>query len=68
MSVDKTTGKLRVVKLMPEVSLERVQENTGFRVGAASQVSTVELPTAEELNILRQEVDPAKEYLGKDKD
>jgi glutaconate CoA-transferase subunit B len=68
MSVDKTTGKLRVVKLMPGVSLERVRENTLFRVGAASQVSTVELPTAEELNILRQEVDPAKEYLGKDKD
>jgi hypothetical protein len=31
-------------------------------------VSTVELPSAEELNILRQEVDPEKEYLGKDKD
>jgi glutaconate CoA-transferase subunit B len=68
MSVDKTTGKLRVVKLMPGVSFERVQENTGFPVGAASQVSTVELPTAEELNILHQQVDPAKEYLGKDKD
>jgi glutaconate CoA-transferase subunit B len=68
MSVDKATGKLQVVKLMPGVSLERVQENTLFRVEAASQVCTVELPSAEELNVLREEVDPAKEYLGKDKD
>ena len=68
MSVDKTTGKLRVVKLMPGVSLERVQENTLFRVEAAAQVTPVDLPSAQELNVLRQEVDPGKEYLGKDKD
>ena len=68
MSVDKATGRLQVVKLMPGVSLERVQENTLFRVEPASRVSTVELPSAGELNILRREVDPGKEYLGKDKD
>jgi len=65
MSVDKTTGRLRVVKLMPGVSLEKVQENTGFKIEAVSPVSTVKLPSAEELEVLRRDVDPAGEYLGK---
>jgi len=66
MAIDKITGKLQIVKLMPGVSLEHVRENTGFQVATAPGMKTVELPTAEELNILRKEVDPEGEYLGKD--
>ncbi len=69
MSVDKATGKLQVVKLMPGVSLERVQENTLFRVEAGFSGEHGGIAQCRgDLNILRQEVDPAKEYLGKDKD
>jgi len=68
MSIDKATGKLQVVKLMPGITLERVRENTGFNVGAAPAVVPVELPSAKELNILRRDVDPEREYLGEAKD
>jgi glutaconate CoA-transferase, subunit B len=65
LSIDKTEGKLKIVKLMPGVSLERVRENTEFKIEAASEVTGVAVPTAEELNILRKDVDPNREYLGK---
>ena len=66
MSIDKSECKLKVYKLMPGVSLEKVKENTEFKVEAASSVVSVEIPTAEELRILREEVDPEREYLGKE--
>ena len=66
MSIDKTTGILKVVKLMPGVSLDRVKENTGFSVEAFPKVTQVEIPTEEEWAILRRDVDPTREYIGKD--
>jgi glutaconate CoA-transferase subunit B len=65
LSIDKTDGKLKVVKLMPGVTLEKVQENTEFKLEAAPRVTPVDIPTPEELNILRTNVDPHREYLGK---
>lgn len=65
MSIDRTDGKLKVVKLMPGVTLEKVQKNTEFKLEAAPRVASVEVPTADELNILRNDVDPGREYLGK---
>jgi glutaconate CoA-transferase subunit B len=66
MAVDKKTGKLQVIKLMPGATLERVQENTGFPVNSLPNLSNVALPTEEDLRILREEVDPDGEYLGKE--
>jgi len=65
MSVDKTEGKLKVKKLMPGVSLEKVQESTEFKVQGASSIAPVSIPSGDELRILRDEVDPGREYLGK---
>lgn len=65
LSVDPKTGKLKIVKLMPGITLEKVQENTEFKIEAGPKVTPVEVPTEEELNILRCEVDPEREYLGK---
>jgi glutaconate CoA-transferase subunit B len=66
MAIDKNTGKLRVVKLMPGVTFEQVQENTGFPLTKVANPSVVDLPTDEDLRILHEEVDPDGEYLGKD--
>lgn len=66
MAVDKKTGKLQVIKLMPGVTLAQVQENTGFPLNSIPNPSTVALPTNEDLRILREEVDPEGEYLGKE--
>jgi glutaconate CoA-transferase subunit B len=65
MSVDKSDGKLKVNKLMPGVTLEKVQESTEFKVQGASSIAPVQIPSADELRILRDEVDPGREYLGK---
>jgi len=65
MAVDKKDGRLKVSKLMPGVTLEKVQETTEFKVQAASSVTSVQPPTADELRVLREEVDPGREYLGK---
>jgi glutaconate CoA-transferase, subunit B len=66
MSIDKNTGKLQVTKLMPGVTFEQVQENTGFPLTKVAAPEKVELPTDEDLRILHEEVDPDGEYLGKD--
>ena len=63
MAIDKSKGRLRVDKLMPGVSLDRVRENTLFEPLVAPEVVTVDPPTRDELRILRDEVDPDGTYL-----
>lgn len=63
MSIDKSRGRLRIDKLMPGVTLEQVQENTGFRPLLAPEIIAVDPPTERELRILREEVDPRGVYL-----
>ena len=63
MAIDKSQGRLGVVKLMPGVSLDRVKENTLFEPLVAPQVAVVEEPTEHQLRILREEVDPHGVYL-----
>ena len=64
MAVDKATGRLRVEKLMPGVTVEQVRENTGFRPAAAPDVGAVSPPSERELQLLRDEVDPDRVYLS----
>ncbi len=66
MAIDRKTGTLKVRKFMPGVSLEKLQENTTFKVETFPTVSQVQPPTEEELTILRRDVDPEGEYLGKE--
>jgi hypothetical protein len=50
---------MRLKSLHPGVTLETVQESTGFEVLLPeSDIPITEPPTAEELRILREEVDP----------
>ncbi len=63
MAIDRSTGRLRVEKLMPGVTLDQVRENTGFDPAEAPEITTVDPPTAAELTLLREEVDPEGMYL-----
>jgi len=65
LAIDKADGTLKVAKLMPGITLEKVRENTEFSIEAGPEVTPVRVPTEEELEILRREVDPDREYLGK---
>ena len=60
-----TTRRMEVLSLHPGVALEQVRAATGFALGAAEELSTTIAPTAEELRILREEVDPHRYILGR---
>jgi glutaconate CoA-transferase, subunit B len=52
---------MQVISLNPGVSREQVQENTGFRLEFAADLSVTEPPTDQELKVLR-ELDPEQLY------
>lgn len=55
---DFARGRLRLTSLHPGVSLEKVQKKTGFRLEIAQNFSETPPPTADELRLLRKQIDP----------
>lgn len=58
---DSKSRRMKLEALHPGVTVEQVQENTGFEVLVPTNVGSTEAPTAEELRILR-ELDPNQRY------
>jgi glutaconate CoA-transferase subunit B len=58
---DDEQRRMQVISLNPGVSREQVQENTGFRLEFAADLSVTEPPTDLELKVLR-ELDPEQLY------
>jgi len=65
MGFHETTKKMQVESLHPGVTFERVLENTGFEILKAATVAETEPPRAEELRVLRDEVDPHRYVIGR---
>jgi len=65
MGFHETTKKMQVESLHPGVTFERVVENTGFEILKAATVAETEPPRAEELRVLRDEVDPHRYVIGR---
>jgi len=59
MKFDETTKEMYLAEYYPGVSPEQVRENTGFPLDVSRAAEAVP-PSAEELRILREEVDPQK--------
>ena len=57
--------RMRLESLHPGVSVEKVQENTGFALEIPDQVALTPEPTAEALKLLREQVDPLRYVIGK---
>ena len=57
------TKRMMLLRLQPGVTVEQVKENTGFELLIAEHLEENEPPTAEELRILREEVDPERLYI-----
>jgi len=55
---DFAAGRLRLTSLHPGVTLSDVQAKTGFELDIAPALSETPLPTAEEMRLLREEIDP----------
>ena len=60
---DSITREMVLTDLHPGVETKTVQENIGWDVRLASDLHTTELPTAEELRIIREELDPQHIYI-----
>jgi len=54
-----------IESLHPGVDVEKVQSETGFELLVPPEIGRTELPTEEELRILREEVDPLKLVIGR---
>lgn len=57
------SGELILTALHPERTVEEAQANTGWALKIAPQIRLTEPPAAEELRILREELDPDGIYL-----
>jgi glutaconate CoA-transferase subunit B len=66
MDFDPKTKRVRLATIHPGVSLQQVLENTGFDLIIPESVPTTELPTYEELSILRA-IDPNEIYIPRPK-
>lgn len=65
LGYDEETCRMRTESLHPGVTEEQVRENCGFELLAAPNLETTPPPTAEELRILREEVDPDGYIIGR---
>ncbi len=64
LGFDPDTHSACVLSLHPGIQLEELIENTGFPLSLPKQLTQTPLPTAEELRLLREEIDPKGVYLA----
>lgn len=64
LSIDPERGRLRVARLMPGVSIDKVRAQTGFQIAEAPDAGAVEPPHPEDVELLRSEIDPHGLYLN----
>jgi glutaconate CoA-transferase subunit B len=65
MGYHEQTKRMEVLSLHPGITMEQVQANTGFAIEASGTLTQTEAPTANELRILREEVDPLRYIIGR---
>ena len=61
LGFDEETRHMKILALHPGVSVEQVQENTGFKLDVNGEVPVTEPPTERELAVLRK-LDPQRLY------
>jgi len=55
---DFANGRLRLISYHPGTTPEQIQKRTGFELEIAPDLHETPLPTADELRLLREEIDP----------
>ncbi|NOR83613.1 MAG: 3-oxoacid CoA-transferase [Ardenticatenales bacterium] len=63
MGFDSDTCRMQLEALHPGVTLEQALDNTGFELLLPTEVKRNAHPTAEELRVLRDEIDPTGLYI-----
>ncbi|MFQ6014247.1 MAG: CoA-transferase subunit beta [Anaerolineae bacterium] len=62
---DQETRRMRLIGLAPGVTSEGVLENMGFEPLVADELKELEPPRLEELELLREEIDPDRVIIGR---
>ena len=65
LGYDDETKRMQLESLHPGITTDEVQENTGFELLLADEITTSQPPTEKELSILREEVDPLRYIIGR---
>jgi len=60
---DRQSGEMTLSSLHPEMTVKQVQAEVGWPLKVASDVTTTEPPAAEELRLIREELDPQRMYV-----
>jgi len=63
---DSVSKKMTVLSIHPGGNIETVKDNCGFDIIIPEHIEETPLPSPEYLQILREEIDPAGIFLGKD--
>lgn len=63
LGFDQNSKRMKLLSLQPGATADEVLENTGFELLVADEVRENPAPTAEELRILREEVDKDRFYI-----
>lgn len=65
LGFDSQTKRMQVLSLHPGVGLEQVRAETSFELGVPEPLATTLPPTDEEIRMLRDEVDPHRYIIGR---
>jgi len=65
LGFDEQTKHMRIESLHPGVTLEQVRERTSFDIDVATQVATTPEPDLQQLQCLREVVDPHRYIIGR---
>ncbi|NLA74752.1 MAG: 3-oxoacid CoA-transferase [Deltaproteobacteria bacterium] len=65
MDFELVSKRMRIISINPGYSVEEVQKNCGFELLKADKIIETAPPTAKELRILREEVDPERYVIGR---
>lgn len=65
MDFESQSKRMRVISIHPGYSLKEVRANCGFELLQADVIAETPAPTAEELRVLREEVDPFGFIIGR---
>jgi glutaconate CoA-transferase subunit B len=65
LDFEERTKRMRLIGLLPEVTLDEVIQNTGFELLIKEDLKQLPPPTDEELKVLREKVDPFRIVLSR---